>query len=232
MKNQIPDEWRQALAAELETDRWQRLQQFLESEYQQHTVFPPQELIFTALQQTSLSNVKAVILGQDPYHDDGQAHGLSFSVQKGVRLPPSLRNIYQELRDDLQIETPDHGCLINWAEQGVLLLNTVLTVRAHEANSHRKQGWEEFTDAVIGAVNQLPSVAFVLWGRPAQKKAALIDRDRHLIIESAHPSPLSARRGFIGSRPFSQLNHWLAEQGKEPIDWALSAEERMTPRGR
>ncbi|MEZ6122696.1 MAG: uracil-DNA glycosylase [Planctomycetaceae bacterium] len=162
-----------------------------------------------------------MILGRDPYHDTGQAHGLSFSVRPGVRLPPSLRNIYKELQSDLGISPASHGCLIRWAEQGVLLLNTVLTVRAHQPNSHQNQGWEQLTSRVIEVVNQQPAVAFVLWGRSAQQKAGLLDSTRHLVIQSAHPSPLSARNGFFGSRPFSQINQFMTDNGMPEIDWAV-----------
>lgn len=217
----IPNDWRDALQPELQSESWQNLQTFLHDEYQQQTVFPQKEDLFTALRLTPLANVKVVILGQDPYHDDGQAHGLSFSVRRGIKVPPSLRNIFKELVEDVAAPIPDHGCLEAWAQQGVLLLNTVLSVRAHNANSHRKQGWEQFTDGVIRVVNELPAVVFVLWGNPAQKKAALIDETRHLVLKSAHPSPLSARRGFIGSRPFSKINDWLQEHGDQPIDWAI-----------
>ena len=221
MNKQIPHDWRDALTPELQSESWQQLCDFLQDEYQTQTVFPPQDQLFTALRLTPLAKVKVVILGQDPYHDDGQAHGLSFSVQHGIKVPPSLRNIYKELQDDVGIEPPDHGCLEGWAQQGILLLNTVLSVRAHEANSHRKQGWEQLTDGIIRVANQQPAVAFVLWGKPAQKKASLLDETRHLIIQSAHPSPLSAHRGFLGSKPFSQINHWLQKNGHDPIQWAL-----------
>jgi uracil-DNA glycosylase len=166
--------------------------------------------------------VRVLLLGQDPYHDRDQAHGLCFSVRPGVPAPPSLVNMLRELRDDLGCEIPDHGCLTAWARQGVLLLNTVLTVRAHQANSHRNQGWERFTDAVIRRVQDKPQpVVFVLWGQPARKKAVLIDADRHTIVQAAHPSPLSARRGFFGSRPFSAVNQALVRNGQPPIDWQL-----------
>lgn len=220
MIDHIPNDWRDALQPELQSESWQQLQTFLEDEYQQQTVFPPKEDLFTALKLTALADVKVVILGQDPYHDDGQAHGLSFSVRRGIKIPPSLRNIFKELAEDVDLPIPTHGCLEAWARQGVLLLNTVLSVRAHDANSHRKQGWEQFTDGVIRAVNGRPAVVFVLWGNPAQKKAAIIDESRHLVLKSAHPSPLSARRGFIGSHPFSRINDWLQKQGSQPIDWS------------
>lgn len=221
MIKQIPSDWRDALTSELRSESWQQLQAFLQNEYQTETVFPPKQDLFAALSLTSLADLKVVILGQDPYHDDGQAHGLSFSVQNGIKLPPSLRNIFKELHDDLGIEPSDHGCLEAWAKQGVLLLNTVLSVRAHHANSHRNQGWELFTDGVIRVANQQPSVAFVLWGKPAQKKVSLLDEARHLIIQDPHPSPLSAYRGFFGSRPFSKINEWLRKKGEHPIQWSL-----------
>lgn len=185
------------------------------------TIYPPASDVFAALQLTDIDAVKVVILGQDPYHGPGQAHGLAFSVQKGQAIPPSLRNIYQEMRTDLRIETPDHGNLKKWAEQGVLLLNTLLTVEESKPLAHKGKGWEDFTDAVISAVSEhSPPSVFILWGNPARKKAALIDNERHHIIESVHPSPLSANRGFLGSKPFSQANAWLESQGRQPVDWA------------
>lgn len=216
----LPACWQAALADEFQTPRFQALQQFVQEQRQQFQVYPAASDVYQALQLTTLDQVKVLILGQDPYHDDGQAHGLSFSVRPGIRIPPSLQNIYKERHSDLGIPASTHGCLNAWARQGVLLLNTVLTVRAHEANSHRRQGWEEFTTRVMDCVNQRPAVAFVLWGKPAQQKASLID-PRHLIIQSAHPSPLSARRGFFGSRPFSRINDYLVETGQTPIDWRL-----------
>ena len=191
---QLPDCWRSALESEFRAPYFETLRRFVEAERKTTEVFPAASQVFNAFRLTPLNSVRVLILGQDPYHDVGQAHGLSFSVQPGVRIPPSLRNIYKELNSDLQIETPVHGCLQSWAEHGVLLLNTVLTVRAHQANSHQKKGWEPFTDRVIEIVNEQPRVVFILWGRPAQKKEQLIS-DRHLVLKSAHPSPLSARRG-------------------------------------
>ena len=189
-----------------------------------HTVFPPEDEIFTALNLTSLNEVKALILGQDPYHDDNQAHGLAFSVREGTKMPPSLRNIFKELKSDLGI-TANTTELTRWAEQGVLLLNTVLTVRAHNAGSHRKHGWEILTDAIVKYVNKKsPHCAFVLWGRDAWAKEPLIDTEKHLIIKSVHPSPLSASRGFFGSKPFSQINDFLLKNNIETIDWSLEAE--------
>jgi uracil-DNA glycosylase len=184
-------------------------------------VFPPEDEVFAALAATAYDDVKVLVVGQDPYHDDNQAHGMCFSVRPGVKVPPSLRNIYKELGTDLGLTVPDNGYLMPWAEQGVLLLNTVLTVRAHEAASHKNQGWEKFTDAVIKSVNDRDKpVVFVLWGAHARKKAALIDASRHVIVEGAHPSPLSAKK-FFGSKPFSQINTALEEMGHEKIDWQI-----------
>ena len=186
-----------------------------------HTVFPSEDEIFTALNLTSLNEVKALILGQDPYHDDNQAHGLAFSVREGTKMPPSLRNIFKELKSDLGI-TAETNELTHWAEQGVLLLNTVLTVRAHTPGSHRKHGWEILTDAIVKYVNmKSPHCAFVLWGRDAWSKEPLIDTEKHLIIKSVHPSPLSASRGFFGSHPFSRINDFLLQNGIAPINWNL-----------
>ena len=217
----VPAQWEPHLQVTLETAEYSQLAEFVANERAASTVFPRSEDTFSALQLTSLEDVRVVILGQDPYHDDGQAHGLSFSVQHGQRLPPSLRNIVKELHADLDEEIPvTHGDLSEWAGQGVLLLNTVLTVRAHQANSHRGKGWESFTDSVISAVaaRAQPAV-FVLWGAAAGKKKSLIDASRHSIIQSVHPSPLSAPRGFFGSRPFSAVHDTLKEWGPQPIDW-------------
>ncbi len=223
MLDDLPPCWRDALAEEFAAPYFAELQAFIRAEREAGDVFPPAPDVFNTLKLTPLDRVRVVVLGQDPYHDDGQAHGLSFSVRREVKLPPSLRNIFKELQGDLGFEPASHGCLDGWAKQGVLLLNTVLTVRAHEANSHRGQGWELFTDKVIACVNAQPAVAFVLWGRPAQQKAKQIDQ-RHLIIQSAHPSPLSAHRGFFGSRPFSRINAFFASQGGPPIDWRVGAD--------
>ena len=205
---------------ETKKDYWDSLEEFVLELPEEPPTFPPRELIFNAFHQTRYHDVKVVILGQDPYHNEGQAHGLSFSVPRGVSLPPSLRNIYRELEDDLGASPGLDGDLHHWAKQGVLLLNTVLTVEAHQPHSHRKKGWEDFTDAVIQKLVERESpIAFVLWGKPAQKKKDLILIPPHYIIESAHPSPLSARRGFFGSRPFSKINDWLKEQSQSPIQW-------------
>ncbi len=218
--NAIPECWRETLKDDLASPEFQELQDFVTRERKASPVFPPADDVFNAMIMTPLSQVRVLVLGQDPYHDDNQAHGLSFSVRRGVKIPPSLRNIYKELTSDEGIPAATHGCLESWARQGVLLLNTVLTVRAHEPNSHRKRGWEDFTTRVIECVNELPSVAFVLWGKPAQQKAFLI-HERHLLIQSSHPSPLSARRGFFGSRPFSQINDFLKSNDQPPIDWRV-----------
>jgi uracil-DNA glycosylase len=214
--------WRPVLIAETEKPYWKPLQQFVKDERKKYTVYPPDKDVFAALHLTPYEKVSVLILGQDPYHEVGQAHGLCFSVQPDVAIPPSLQNIYKELHDDLGCAIPNNGCLTSWAEQGVLLLNAVLTVRAHQANSHQGKGWENFTDAIIRTVNDKPDrVVFVLWGAYARKKKPLIDTSRHMIIESAHPSPLSAANGFFGSRPFSKINAALREAGKPEIDWQI-----------
>jgi uracil-DNA glycosylase len=217
----LPQCWRSELADEFAAPYFAELKQFISDERSAHEVYPTSKNVFAALRATPLSRVRVLILGQDPYHGEGQAHGLSFSVQVGVKIPPSLRNIYKELQADAGTEPVAHGCLSAWAGQGVLLLNTVLTVRSGEANSHRKRGWEQLTDRIIDVVNDQPNVAFVLWGKPSQKKAERIDATRHLIIESPHPSPLSARRGFFGSQPFSRINAFLQQHDLEPINWQL-----------
>lgn len=215
-------DWNPLLRDEWTEPYWRELQAFVAAERAAHAVYPPAADEFAALHRTAYADVKAVILGQDPYHGPGQAHGLCFSVPPGVALPPSLRNVFKELHDDLGIEPPGHGCLEAWADHGVLLLNTTLTVRAHQAGSHQGHGWETFTDRVIATVNAKPErVVFILWGAAARKKQALIDRDRHVVVESAHPSPLSARHGFFGSRPFSRANAALVDAGREPIDWRV-----------
>lgn len=215
-------DWNPVLRGEFDKPYWSSLQSFVAAERQRHTVYPPHDDVFSALHLTSRADTRVVILGQDPYHGPHQAHGLCFSVRRGVPVPPSLANIYTELRHDLGIATPSHGNLESWACNGVLLLNATLTVRAGEANSHKGRGWETFTDEVLRAVNEKStSVVFILWGSSARKKRPLIDTSRHLIIESAHPSPLSAHTGFFGSRPFSRANAALAEAGLEPVDWSL-----------
>ena len=211
----ISNDWLEALQGEFKKPYYKQLFETVKKEYETHLVFPPSDDIFNAFHLTPLKDVKVVILGQDPYHNVGQAHGLCFSVRKGVAIPPSLVNIYQELHDDLGCAIPDHGYLEKWARQGVLMLNTVLTVRAHQANSHRGIGWEEFTDAAIRAI------VFILWGAPAQRKKAMLHNPKHLILEAPHPSPLSAFRGFFGSRPFSKTNAFLEEHGVEPVDWQI-----------
>ncbi len=206
-----------------------KLREFLQAEKRKYAVYPPGKLIFNALNSTPLDRVKVVILGQDPYHGPGQAHGLCFSVPPGVPAPPSLRNIFQELRDDLGVAIPHHGHLQHWADQGVLLLNSVLTVRRGQAGSHQSRGWETFTDRVIEAVNQhCEHVVFLLWGGYAQKKGRHVNSRRHCILASPHPSPLSAHRGFFGSRPFSRANSYLQQHGHAPIDWRLPTEPAPT----
>ena len=218
----INNDWAEALKEEYKKPYYRELYKKVNEEYQTHEIFPPSDEIFSAFHLTPLKDVKVVILGQDPYHNNGQAHGLSFSVQKGVDIPPSLVNIYKELHDDLGCTIPSHGCLTKWAEQGVLMLNTVLTVRAHQANSHRGIGWEEFTDAAILALNsQDRPIVFILWGAPAQRKKRMLTNPKHLILEAPHPSPLAAYRGFFGSKPFSQTNAFLEKNGIESIDWQI-----------
>ncbi|MFO0849250.1 MAG: uracil-DNA glycosylase [Gemmataceae bacterium] len=218
----LPADWRAALAVEFASPEYAELSRFVAAERAAGDVFPAEPDVFAALRLTPLTAVRVVILGQDPYPTPGHAHGLAFSVQPGVKLPGSLRNIYKELQSDLGIPPAKHGHLTRWAEQGVLLLNSVLTVRSGAAASHANKGWERLTDAVLAAVNALPHpVVFVLWGAYAQKKARLIDPDRHVLIASAHPSPLSARNGFFGSRPFSKVNEALTRLGQKPIDWRV-----------
>ncbi len=218
----IGNSWDQVLAEEFNKDYYLQLRDFLKEEYSAHRIYPQMENIFNALRSTPYDKVRAVILGQDPYHEPGQAHGLCFSVPRGVQRPPSLNNIFRELKDDLGIDIPEHGCLEHWAENGVLLLNTVLTVREHQAHSHKGKGWEIFTDQVIRKLNERPEpMMFILWGRPAAAKADLITSHQHEIIMGAHPSPLSAHRGFFGGRYFSRTNAFLTRCGQEPIDWRL-----------
>lgn len=218
----ISNDWLTELSQEFHKPYYKELYQFVLQEYNTTQVFPPSEDIFNAFHLAPLSEVKVVIIGQDPYHNVGQAHGLCFSVKPDVDIPPSLVNIYKELHDDLGCYVPDNGYLVKWAKQGVLLLNTVLTVRAHMANSHRGKGWEEFTDAAIRALNkQDRPIVFILWGRPAQMKEKMLNNPKHLILKAPHPSPLSAYNGFFGSRPFSQTNRFLEEHGVAPIDWQI-----------
>jgi uracil-DNA glycosylase len=218
----IPTSWQPALAGETEKPYYQNLQRFVAEERQNYTVFPPEPEVFTALELTPYERANVLLLGQDPYHDDGQAHGLCFSVRPGVPPPPSLVNMFKELKSDVGFRIPNNGYLAHWAEQGILMLNAVLTVRAHQPNSHKNKGWEKFTDAVIRTMNDKQSpVVFVLWGGYAQKKLSLIDAGRHTIVQSAHPSPLSARNGFFGSRPFSKINTALRAAGQPEIDWQI-----------
>ena len=215
-------DWNPVLRGEFAKPYWQQLQRFVADERARYTIFPPEPEVFAALHLTPYATTRVVILGQDPYHGPNQAHGLCFSVRRGVAVPPSLANIYTELKADLGIEPPKHGNLEAWARQGVLLLNATLTVRAAQAASHQGKGWELFTDEVLRTVNAKPHrVVFILWGASARKKKSLIDAGRHTIIESAHPSPLSAHNGFFGSRPFSRTNQALVEAGLDPIDWHL-----------
>jgi uracil-DNA glycosylase len=220
---QLESSWKEVLAEEFEQPYMQALREFLRQQKAQgRQIFPPGKQIFNALNSTPFSDVRLVIIGQDPYHGPGQAHGLCFSVLPGVQVPPSLRNIYKELSSDVGFSIPPHGCLLPWAQQGVLLLNATLTVESGKAGSHQGKGWEQFTDAIIAALNERKSgLAFLLWGSYAQKKGAGIDRSRHLVLQSPHPSPLSASRGFFGNRHFSRANQYLQEQGKTAIDWQL-----------
>jgi len=215
-------DWNPVLRGELAKPYWQELQRFVAGERARYTVFPPDPEVFAALHLTPFEITRVVILGQDPYHGPKQAHGLCFSVPRGVAVPPSLANIYTELRSDLGIDTPSHGNLEAWARQGVLLLNATLTVRAGQANSHQGRGWELFTDEVLKRINDKPHrVVFILWGAYARRKKALVDLDRHVVIESPHPSPLSAHNGFFGSKPFSRTNAALIDAGLDPINWTL-----------
>ena len=220
MENQLGNDWDEVLKEEFEKPYYSTLRGFLKKEYAEATVYPQVDDLWTAFKRTSFNEVKVVILGQDPYHGPGQAHGLSFSVKPGVKIPPSLRNMFKELATDIGCTIPENGTLTGWADQGVLMLNTVLTVRQGLAHSHRKQGWETFTDEVIRHLSAREKpVVFLLWGRPAQGKKKFIDATRHAIIESVHPSPLSASRGFLGSRPYSQANETLIAWNEDPIDW-------------
>ena len=218
----ISNDWLSPLKPEFSKPYYAKLYKKVMEEYRTRLIFPPANDIFNAFELTPLNEVKAVILGQDPYHGDGQAHGLCFSVKPDVEIPPSLVNIYQELHDDLGCYIPNNGYLTKWAKQGVLLLNTVMTVRAHQANSHRGIGWEEFTDAAIRVLNEQDRpIVFILWGRPAQMKKSMLTNPKHFILEAPHPSPLSAYRGFFGSRPFSRTNEFLEQNGLTPIDWQI-----------
>src|SRR5260370_29850176 len=220
--NQISLSWRMMLASEFDQPYFKELREFVDEERSNHKVYPPETDVFNALSFTPYDEMNVLLLGQDPYHGEAQAHGLCFSVRPGVKPPPSLRNMFHELHSDLGCPMPKSGCLEPWAKQGVLLLNAVLTVRAGEANAHKNKGWERFTDAVIRAASDKPEpVVFVLWGAYAQKKVKLIDTQRHAMISSAHPSPLSANTGFFGSRPYSKINAALRKNGKPEIDWRL-----------
>lgn len=219
----IEGDWLEAVGGEFKKPYYKKLYEFVKNEYSTHVVYPPSEDIFNALHFTPLKDVKVLILGQDPYHEPGQAHGLSFSVLPGkADTPPSLQNIYKELNDDLGCYIPNNGYLKKWADQGVLMLNTVLTVRAHAAGSHQGKGWEQFTDAIIRAVNKKDEpVVYMLWGRPAQMKRSMLNNPKHLVLTAPHPSPLSAYRGFFGCKHFSQANEFLKANGLEPIDWQI-----------
>ena len=218
----IHESWKEILYDEFQKDYFVNLKQFLVEEKKKYTIYPPGNLIFNAFDKTPFNEVKVVIIGQDPYHGAGQAHGLCFSVPQGIKIPPSLRNIYKELHSELACEIPNHGNLEKWAEQGVLLINATLTVRDSQAASHQKKGWETFTDSVIRTIaNKKENIVFILWGNYAQSKQIFIDENKHCIIKSVHPSPLSASRGFFGSKPFSQTNNYLKASGIEPIDWCI-----------
>lgn len=221
-KKILSNDWQDVVGEEFDKPYYTELREFLKEQYANETVYPPQDEIWSAFEHTPFKDVKVVILGQDPYHGQGQAHGLSFSVKPGVRIPPSLRNIFKELNDDIGCAQPADGTLTKWADQGVMMLNTVLTVRKGDANSHRGKGWEEFTDEVIRKLSaRKEPVIFVLWGKPAQTKKGLIELDRHDVIEAPHPSPFSASRGFFGSKPFSKVNSLLQKRGEEAIDFCL-----------
>ena len=218
----IGNDWDDILANEFNSEYYSKLRKFLDYEYQNYTIYPLPQYIYTALRLTTYKDTKVLILGQDPYHEINQAHGLAFSVNKNVDIPPSLVNIYKELHDDIGCNIPNHGYLVDWTKQGVLLLNTVLTVRAHQANSHKNQGWERLTDAIIVELNKKETpMVFILWGANARSKKSLITNPKHLILESVHPSPLSAYNGFFGSKPFSKTNKFLIENNEKPIDWSI-----------
>lgn len=218
----IDNDWLEPLSAEFKKPYYASLYRFVNDEYRRYTIYPSQKDVFSAYDRTPLHKVKVLILGQDPYHEPGQAHGLCFSVNPGIEIPPSLVNIYKELQDDLGCYIPDNGYLAKWADQGVMLLNTVLTVRAHQANSHQNRGWEQFTDATIKALNtQDRPIVYMLWGKSAQQKAKMLDNPKHLVLTSSHPSPLSVYRGFCGCRHFSKANDFLKANGETPIDWQI-----------
>ncbi len=218
----IDNDWLEPLSGEFKKPYYKTLYDKVRSEYKSHVVFPPADDIFNAFALTPLNSVKVLILGQDPYHEPGQAHGLSFSVKPGTDIPPSLENIYKELHEDLGCYIPDNGYLEKWARQGVMLLNTVLTVRNHQANSHRGIGWEEFTNAAIRALNEQDRpIVYMLWGKPAQSKVSMLNNPKHLILTAPHPSPLSAYRGFFGCKHFSKANDFLLKNGLDPIDWQI-----------
>lgn len=222
MKVQIEESWRERLQEEFDKPYFEQLTAFVRQEYMQRVVYPPGKLIFNAFNLCPFHRVKVVLIGQDPYHGPGQAQGLCFSVNDGVKFPPSLVNIFKELESDLGIPAPTSGSLVRWAEQGVFLLNATLTVREHEAGSHQNRGWEQFTDAVIRCLaTEREHLVFILWGGYAQRKGAFIDRSRHLVITSPHPSPLSAYHGFFGTKPFSRTNDYLVANGQEPIQWEV-----------
>lgn len=222
VKPQIEKSWYTALEVEFQSPYFFELKQFLVAEKKVHTIFPPSSMIFNAFDLTPFDRVKVVVLGQDPYHGQGQAHGLCFSVQRGIKIPPSLQNIYKELNSDVGLSPAPHGCLDSWAQQGVLMLNAVLTVRESSPGSHQKRGWEKFTDAAIRALSEKrENIVFILWGNYARAKKVLIDQDKHLILESAHPSPFSANNGFYGTKPFSKANEYLERHAQSPIDWSV-----------
>lgn len=220
MNVKIERSWGERLAGEFEKEYFKELVAFVKAEYQVHTIYPPGKQIFNAFEHCTFDELKLVIIGQDPYHGQGQAHGLCFSVNEGVPMPPSLLNIFKEIKDDLNQPIPPNGSLVRWARQGVLLLNATLTVRASTPGSHQNKGWETFTDAVIHAISkEKRDVVFLLWGSYAQRKGAIIDRQKHLVLESAHPSPFAAHRGFFGNRHFSKANDYLISKGLDPIAW-------------
>ena len=220
MNVQIDKSWKKYLEPEFEKDYFAQLTDFVRNEYQQHQIFPPGKLIFNAYNLCAFDDVKVVIIGQDPYHGPGQAHGLCFSVNDDIPFPPSLKNIFKEIKNDLGIDAPTSGNLTRWAEQGVLMLNATLTVRAHQAGSHQNKGWETFTDATIRALAESKeNIVFILWGNYAQRKGAFINRDKHLVLTSAHPSPLSAHNGFFGNKHFSKTNEYLIDHNKVAINW-------------